>query len=246
MFTQTDYDKLKQIMEESPDKKALLTKLLETHRLELSSLSHEIRNPLTLVYSTLQLIESSHPEVLGFKHWDTMRRDIEYMNHLLEELSSYNKSGQLSLETICTESFLKSLVLSFAASLTDTDIEFTSRLDPKLPNICADSIKLKQVILNLLKNAQDAALVPYSSYKPCISFHACVEKNQLYIIVKDNGCGICSEHIDTIFEPFITYKKNGTGLGLPIARRIACAHGGSLTVSSEPGSFTEFILTLPI
>ena len=71
MFTQTDYDKLKQIMEESPDKKALLTKLLETHRLELSSLSHEIRNPLTLVYSTLQLIESSHPEVLGFKHWDT-------------------------------------------------------------------------------------------------------------------------------------------------------------------------------
>lgn len=246
MFTQTDYDKLQQIMEESPDKKELLTKLLKAHKLDLSTLSHEIRNPLTLVYSTLQLIEAAHPEVFGFKHWETMHHDIEYMNQLLLELSSYNNSECLSKETICTERFLKSIILSFASSLADTDIEFTSRLEPELPDICADSVKLRQVILNLLRNAKDALKMSCPDRKPFIHFHACTFKNQLSITVNDNGYGIQKEHIDTIFDPFITYKQNGTGLGLPIARSIARAHGGSLTVSSKAGGPTEFRLTLPI
>lgn len=246
MFTQTDYDKLRQIMEESPEKKELLTRLLETHKLELSSLSHEIRNPLTLIYSTLQLIEAAHPEVLHFRHWEAMHSDIEYMNQLLAELSSYNNGESLSLEPLCMDDFLKTTALAFAASLTDTDIEFTSRIESGLPDIRADAVKLKQVLLNLLKNARDAAAETSSLRKPVIFLHARTLKKYISITIKDNGCGISPEHMDTIFEPFITYKKNGTGLGLPIARRIAVAHGGSLTVSSEPGSFTEFSLTLPV
>ena len=73
-----------------------------------------------------------------------------------------------------------------------------------------------------------------------------MKKESIHIIVSDNGCGIHPESIDTIFEPFITYKKNGTGLGLPIARRIAAAHGGTLTVFSEPDRRTRFTLTLPV
>lgn len=250
MFTQTDFDKLKKIMEESPEKKDLLTRLLESHRMEFSALSHEIRNPLTLVYSTLQLIESKHPEVLTYTHWDSLRSDIEYMNQLLTELSSYNNSERLFPEHIHTDSFLKSLVLSFAASLTNTDIEFTSRIDSNLPDICADSVKLRQVLLNLLRNARDAVMdseqASSLSETASISLHAYTEEANLFITVTDNGCGINDENINTVFEPFITYKKNGTGLGLPIARRIANAHGGSLTVSSEPGICTRFTLTLPV
>lgn len=241
MFTQTDYDNLRQIMAESPEKQELLTRLLESHRMEISSLSHEIRNPLTLVYSTLQLIESKHPEVLDFKHWDSLHNDIEYMDQLLNELSSYNNSEHLTLELIDTDDFLKSFVLSFAASLTDTDIEFTSRIEPGLPKITADSVKLRQVLLNLLRNAKDAVLDDGS-----ITFHAYTDEEQLILTVTDNGCGISPDHTDTIFEPFITYKKNGTGLGLPIARRIISSHGGTLTVSSVPGTETKFTLTLPI
>ena len=95
MFSAADYDKLQQIMEESPDKKELLTRLLKSHRMEINAISHEIRNPLTLVYSTLQLIEAQHPEVLEFRHWTSLHQDIEYMNQLLEELSSYNNSTKL-------------------------------------------------------------------------------------------------------------------------------------------------------
>ena len=248
MFTQTDYDKLRQIMEESPEKKELLSRLLHTHRMEVSSISHELRNPLTLVYSTLQLIEARHPEVLTYEHWEAMRCDIEYMNQLLQELSVYNNSELLTTKRIHTQSFLKSLVLSFAASLTDTDIEFTSHIEADLPDICGDCVKLRQVLLNLLGNARDAVSsdLDFSKKRPMITFHARIKDNRLLITIKDNGCGILPEQTDSIFEPFVTYKKNGTGLGLAISHRIAAAHGGRLTVSSDPDTATEFTLSLPV
>lgn len=259
MFTQADYDKLRQIMEESPEKKELLTRLLETHQMEVSALSHEIRTPLTLVYSTLQLIETEHPETLSYEHWSSMHNEIWYMNHLLQELSSYNNSERLHFTILHLEEYLKSIVLSFAASLIETDIEFTSKIEPGLPDICADDIKLRQVLLNLLGNARDALSLPSDSgahRRPRISLHACTvsaaehtsENCTCYIqiTVTDNGCGIGPEKIDMIFEPFITYKENGTGLGLPIARRIASAHGGSLTVYSKPEEKTVFTLSLPV
>lgn len=248
MFTQTDYDKLRQIMAESPEKKELLSKLLEAHQMEISSISHELRNPLTLIYSTFQLIEKEHPEVLTYRHWDSLRCDMEYVNQLLQELSVYNNSERLTREPVHTDSFLKALALSFAASLTDSDIEFTSCIEPELPNICADAVKLRQLLLNLLRNARDAvSSSPNTSEKHKeISLYARIDKKLLIITVKDNGCGILPEQKETVFKPFVTYKKNGTGLGLPVARRIAAAHGGSLTVESAPGLTTEFTLSLPV
>ncbi len=246
MFTETDYDKLKQIMNESPQKAELLSRLLESHRMEVSSISHEIRNPLTLVYSTLQLIESAHPEVHTFKHWDSLHQDIEYMTQLLGDLSSYNNGGRLSISPLDTETFLKSLALSFASSLIDTDIQFTSKIEPGLPVIHADGIKLRAVLINLLKNAREA--VSEISASPCITFHAAMPDTlsgkTIKITITDNGIGITPENLEHIFEPFVTCKTDGTGLGLPIARRIVKAHGGTLTVSSEPGTGTTFTITI--
>ena len=248
MFTETDYDKLQQIMTESPEKKELLTRLLESHQMDISTISHEIRNPLTLVYSTLQLLESEHPEVCEFKHWSNIRADIEYMKQLLEELSTYNNGGRLTLTPINSDTFLKTLTLSFAASLIDTDIEFISRIDPGLPTFVGDQVKLREVLLNLLKNARDA--VNEANYSGCdrpqISLHASATGTDIIISVTDNGCGIPHENLKSIFEPFVTYKKDGTGLGLAVASRIARAHGGSLTAASAPGTSTTFTLSLPI
>ena len=81
---------------------------------------------------------------------------------------------------------------------------------------------------------------------PSIFLEARLAKQSLVIEIRDNGCGITSEQRDKIFEPFVTYKKDGTGLGLALARRIATSHGGTLTVSSVPGTFTVFTLSLPV
>ena len=248
MFKSTDYDKLQKLMDENPENKELLTNLLSSHQMTISMISHEIRNPLTLVYSTLQLIESQHPEVHTFRYWSDMHHDIEYMKLLLEELSAYNNSERLNLTRLDPNTFFRTLVLSFASSLIETDIQFISKIEPHLPAINADKIKLQQVLLNLLTNARDAVSLPSDTTKgnPSIQLSVSCSNNTLHIIIHDNGCGIPKDRISSIFNPFVTYKKNGTGLGLAIAARIIKAHGGTIQVSSISGVHTTFTLTLPV
>ena len=248
MFSETDYDKLKMIMEESPEKKELLSRLLTSHQMTISTMSHEIRNPLTLLYSTMQLMESHYTQIVDFNYWSELRNDIEYMKLLLEELSVYNNGNRLSISQINTNTFFKTLVISFASALIHTDIQFISKIAPNLPLIQGDPVKLRQVFLNLFENARDA--VCSSSHlndkNRMISFSVCYSRQELLITIHDNGCGIPSEDINTIFEPFVTYKKNGTGLGLAIASRIIKAHHGTLKAVSVPGIGTTFTLTLPV
>ena len=247
MFSSTDFDKLQQLMEESTENKELLTKLLASHRMEISAVSHEIRNPLTLVYSTLQLIESQHPEVASFQHWDEMRRDIEYMNELLNDLSLYNNNDQLRLAPVDSNTLFKTAALSFASSIVHTDIQFTSTIPPQLPSIYADAVKLRQLLLNLLTNAKDAVYpAALKGRTPAIFLEVSAGHQFLTVRVQDNGCGIPSDRIAHIFEPFVTHKQHGTGLGLAISAGIAKAHNGSLTVTSDPEICTVFTLTLPV
>lgn len=243
MFTEIDYDKLKEIMNESPEKEDLLGRLLASHQMTLSTLSHEIRNPLTLIYSTLQLIESQHPEVRTFKYWSDMHQDIDDMILLLNELSTYNNGERLNLTVIDSDNFFSRLTLSFASSIMNTHIEFTSRIEESLPSIICDSVKLHEVLLNLLCNARDAVC---ESLDPHIYLSVRTKDSAILITVEDNGCGISKENLSSIFEPFITYKKNGTGLGLAIASRILKAHHGTIRVSSNLGIGTTFTLTLPV
>lgn len=247
MLSSTDYDKLQQIMQENPENEALINRLLISHQMEISTISHEIRNPLTLVYSTLQLIESQHPEVLTFSHWTELHQDIEYMKFLLEDLSSYNNGERLELTPVSASTYFRRIALSFAASIVDTDIEFVSRIPEDLPEISADPVKLRQAVLNLLRNACDALnkKAP-DSQKPVITFSVTLQTDSLHIGVRDNGCGIAPEDQKTIFEPFVTHKPDGTGLGLAITRRIIQAHHGTVTLNSVLHNGTTFTLTLPV
>lgn len=240
-FTNRDYENLEQLMNEKPENRELIEKLLESHQYTISKISHEIRNPLALVYSTLQLIESQHPEAKSFKHWNDMREDIEFMNSLLLELSTYNNGERLNLQPVCAYDFLSHICLSFASACVDTEIEFTSKLDKNLPNMFCDRIKLHEVVLNLLKNAHDA-VSPAGS----IRLEAYVENNMLKIVISDTGCGISPEQLDEIFNAFFTSKSGGTGLGLAIAKRVIAAHQGSISVESELHKGSKFTISLPV
>lgn len=251
MFSESDFDKLRQIMEESPEKQELLQRLLDSHQMTIGAISHEIRNPLTLIYSNLQLISAQHPDISGCRHWKQLMQDVEYTTGLLEDLSAYNNCGHPKLSCIDAGSFFRAIALSFAVSVADTGIEFTSRVPRKLPEIYCDTVKIRQILLNLLRNAKDAVL-SQKTRKPKIRFEVCgpestdTPSSAVCIRIIDNGCGIPPEHIGHIFEPFTTYKSGGTGLGLAIADRIAHAHNGKLSVSSIPDNLTVFTLTLPV
>lgn len=273
MFTSTNLDKLKQIMAESEEHADIIGRLISSYKESISVVTHEIRNPLTLVYSSLQLIESAHPEVHTFHHWDALHQDVLYMMQLLADLSNYNNGLSLHKKPLDTTAFFKQLVLSFAASSAASGIEFTSYIAPELPSVSADAPKLREVLLNLLKNAFEAfpsgttgfvrldtdtinsaniasdnrntSSAPEASGNACYSDNA-PDDIYLRIRIRDNGCGIPSQRMEDIFTPFVTFKNNGTGLGLPLSRRIIDAHGGTLNVTSSKEAGTVFTILLPV
>lgn len=209
-------------------------------QLVISKISHELRNPLTIIYSTLQLIESRHPETRTFEHWQELIQDVEFMSVLLDDLSRFNHADALKLSTFSFRPFWEYISLSFAASIADTKLEYSSKIDPSINQITGDKTKLQEVFLNLLRNAADAAK-PNGS----ICMTATQKSDSIVITVQDSGCGIPKERIPSIFEPFTTYKRNGTGLGLSICQNIIQAHHGTIKVQSTPGKGSSFQITLP-
>ena len=207
----------------------------------LSKFSHELRNPLTSLYSSLQLIEAQHPEVKDFKYWKNLGSDIRYMRQLLDDLSDFSKSETVNLSTFSLYELLEQISLSFAATIADSDVEYTSKISPSIQQITGDKIKLQEVFRNLLKNAFDATAPDKTIY-----LDASLQGENVVIIIRDTGIGISPEQLENIFEPFVTYKKEGTGLGLPICKRIVEAHSGNISLTSIENEGTTVTITLPL
>lgn len=211
----------------------------ENYQFLISKFSHELRNPLTAVYSTLQLVENKCPTVKDVKYWSSLSGDIEYMIELLNDFASFS-SNRLQLASFSMDVLMKQVVLSFAASLVDSQIQFTSKINTCNQKIIGDSVKLQEVFRNLLKNAAEACSAGDSIYLSTTSTENAVE-----IIIQDTGCGISEEQLPTVFDPFVTYKKQGSGLGLPICKQIVEAHHGSIHISSSSGGGTIVNIKLP-
>lgn len=243
MLSNIDINQMNRLMEENKDAKQIITQLLDNYHTSVSMIAHEIRNPLTLVSSSLQIIEAQHPEVKAFHNWDQTMEDVRFMCDLLNELSTFNNSSTLHHSVFSIEKLLKNIAISFAISLdaADSSIQFSSKIMPGMGDFTGDKVKLEEVILNLLQNARDAV-----GSEGSIILSAERKNDTIIICCKDTGCGITSDRIDTIFDPFVTYKENGTGLGLSSAKRITEAHGGSIKVESSPESGTVFTVTLPV
>ena len=141
------------------------------------------------------------------------------------------------------EQLLKNVAISFAISLdtNEADIEFSSSISDSLGEFTGDKIKLQELVLNLLKNAEEAITEQGS-----IHLAASRSGDIITITCTDTGCGITPEQMECIFQPFVTYKPGGTGLGLAFSRKIAEAHEGTLTAVSTPQESTTFTVTLPV
>lgn len=243
MLSNIDINKMNRLMEENKDVKEIISRLLENHRMIVSMIAHEIRNPLTLISSSLQIIEKQHPEVHSFYNWDQTMEDVGFMCSLLNDLSSFNNSSTLHYSVFPVGKLLRNVAISFAISLDakNSSIEFSSRIAPDMGDYTGDKVKLEEVILNLLKNAREA--VGETGH---ISLSADRAEDHILIRCKDDGCGIPTDLIPSVFDPFVTYKENGTGLGLSCAKRIIEAHGGTISVDSVPEAGSTFLITLPV
>ena len=232
----------------------------------VSKISHEIRNPLTLIYSSLQLIERNYPDLPDSSLWTQVKQDVQDIIFLLNDLSSLNNSSVLKPQIFSPADFLNSAAAACRPSIESRGIQFSLELPETLPDISADAVKLKEALINLLRNAEEALCkessslsVPEASIRnhvrtkaePCgkITLSAECSDSFLCLHVRDNGPGIPSEYISTIFDPFVTHKSSGTGLGLSIVKSIVKQHGGSVIISTNacpPDTYTDVCLSLPL
>lgn len=212
----------------------------------ISKFSHEIRNPLTLIYSSLQLLEKECPAVGESTLWPQIMQDMLDVIHLLKEMSS--SFGTLTKAEVTIFEVLSETAASFVPASKLRNIQFTTEISDKLSTvvITADRSKLREALMNLLLNAADAVSELPRPGK--ITLSAVSENDVISIHIKDNGPGIPSERLSTLFDSFVTYKANGTGLGLGITKAIIEQHGGSISVDTctkEPETYTDFCLKLP-
>src|SRR5699024_303112 len=117
MLENIDVRQMNRLMKENRDARKIIARLLENHRTEVAMIAHEIRNPLTLVSSSLQVMEARHPEVREFCNWTETKEDVQFMCSLLDDLSSFNNSRTLHYSVFSIEKLLKNIALSFAMSL---------------------------------------------------------------------------------------------------------------------------------
>ena len=213
---------------------------MEDLNLTIAKMVHEIRNPLTLSSSSLQLIETTHPEVKDFQFWSQTLEDVEYLNQLLDDLAVYSDDRRFFM----CKADLKEIFLSLEESLQPYILahrkNLSVHLPAQLPPVFGNPVRLRQAFLNLLKNAFEA-----TGEDGCVSLSARKYLDQIIIRVSDDGCGMTPEALADLFAPFSSHKAGGTGLGLAITQKIIRAHYGQIDVTSSPGRGTAFTVTLP-
>ena len=212
-----------------------------TDSLELSKMFHEIKNPLTLINSSLQLIERDHPEVSDFRFWKQTMKDLQNLRMMIDDLSSFQKSDVLNIHLINLFDFTEDLLESTEGFLMEHGTPLTLECTIEDLDFYADDAKLRQAMVNLLKNAAES-----SSAGSPIELSITADEQNLFLSVKDYGCGIAPEQMEHLFEPFHTTKSYGTGLGLPIVKKIITSHNGAISINSGEGTGTTFLVCLPL
>lgn len=240
MYSNIDTIHLEKLYTKEPEARLVVETLLENHKRILSTISHEIRNPLSLLYGNMQLLEHALPELLDNRFWRNAIGEFQYTHSLLDELSQFNNSGQLQLITCDGFDYLSDIFSNYQGTLSSSDPTFQYLVDIS-ENVILDKSKCKQVLLNLLKNAREACDISNT-----INVRCNIENSMLHIHVSDDGHGISKDILPTIFQPFVSHKVGGTGLGLAICKEIVTAHEGTIAVDSKLNQGTTFYITLPI
>lgn len=218
-------------------------KSLFDHTQLVSHISHDLRNILTLIDSSLQLMERNHPEVVDYKFWPETKNDIKYMKTYLLALSYFNKSGLLSLSKFDLKKMLRELRKEYLLTFPEKNLSIILDLNKDVEDIVGDPIKLDYVFRNIILNSIEACEVKdtYGEIKIIL------EKVDSGILIKisDNGQGIPIECINDIFTPFSTSKKEHVGLGLSSCFQIINGHNGTIEVESTPTIGSTVTIKLP-
>jgi signal transduction histidine kinase len=210
-----------------------------------TSLSHEIRNPLSAVTMNLQILKkSAQLKTNDRRRIGIAEKGVTRLERILKELLDFAKPLQLTFGPTDVNQILSSCVELLEMKFEEKKLSIIVSLDIDMPKFKGDCGKLEQVFINLLLNALEA-----SPDKGKILVSSDYRRNngqgQAIVTIEDEGPGIPQEQVEAIFKPFVTTKSKGTGLGLTMVSRIVDAHGGRIRVKNRSPFGASFEVQLP-
>ena len=212
-------------------------------------LAHEIKNPLTPIQLSAERIRNKYLSVVDPEQRETLDRStrtivqqVEAMKTMVNAFAEYAQPAPLQLLLIDINQLVTDTVELFRSGATP--IKLLTDLDTTLGQTRADPNALRQVLNNLVINAQDA--LESDSGEVIISTRLNESTQGISLTVHDNGPGFDPQTIDRIFEPYVTSKEKGSGLGLAICRRIVEEHGGNIRATNLPNGGATVIISLPL
>lgn len=211
-----------------------------------AGLAHEIRNPLTTIKGFIQLLKPELSSIRTVELAEVALDEISRANDLLSEFLTLVKPGYSAKHMVCVNNLIRSMEKLFASEALLKQIGLEMRVPDEDLYILAEEKQLKQVLINLLKNAFEAIVEASPRQRGEISVLLLRQNEYVEISVRDNGIGIDEFSFEKLFTPFYTTKEKGTGIGLSISKQIIESHGGKMQVESERGVGTIFTVLLPM
>ena len=212
---------------------------------ELSAgIAHEFKNALATISGYAQMIRSeAQPGTDLHEHGDLILRQTRSLTHVVTEFLKFARPLELADEQVSISPMMERIVVEISEAVPDVPID----IHGEFGEVSGDDALLRQAILNLARNAAEAA-----SGNPAggrVTIRGEVDRSGplqgLRIYITDNGSGIPAEDLSKIFVPFYTTKANGTGLGLAVVQKIIVQHGGSIEARNQSSGGAEFVVWLP-
>jgi two-component system nitrogen regulation sensor histidine kinase GlnL len=216
-------------------------------------MAHEIRNPLGGIRGSAQLLRQEIKKKSHQEYLDIVISEVDRINRMVKRMMDLTRPLDLKLENTNIHKVLEEILMLEKDTITRKNGRFEQIYDPSLPPIEADEDQLKQVFLNLIKNAIEASrkggniqIITRvgSGYAVKAAFSPVPQQN-IVIEIIDSGEGMGEETQKKLFTPFHTTKQKGSGLGLPISLKIIKDHNGKIKVTSEKGLGTTVQVFLP-
>ncbi len=201
-----------------------------------AGLAHELRNPLGSIRGSAELLvrSTAHESAVTRELAQIISEEVDRTNSLVSRFLDFARPLEPRRELADISS-----IIDRAAS--HAKVAIIRNYSPDISRLEIDPTLMEQVFINVLTNAAQA-----SAPDAPITVATRIVRGEAEISVADRGCGIPADRIETIFNPFVTTKQNGVGLGLAIVAKIIDGHGGRMTVESEPGKGSTFRIYLPI
>lgn len=206
-----------------------------------ASIAHEINNPLQSVQNCLHLTgrEELSPEDRQ-NYLSMARNELERLMNTVQRMLDYYRPGALDRKPVDLNALIQRVLMFLERQIDDHSVTVHTRCAPQLPPVMAVGDQIQQVLLNLILNS--LAFMPDGGK---LFIETARQNNRVEVMVEDTGPGVPPDERDQIFEPFVSSKEGGTGLGLAVSYGIIAAHGGSLDLIPGRGRGACFRISLP-